>query len=138
MTGLSDPESPWDRIQRRMQALGIREEDLQEQFVLSSGKGGQKVNKTASAVQLSHRPTGTWVKFAEGRSQFQNRLGARQRLCEAVEEERKRKRQLRHARRARVRYQNRTPSPGAQRQRLDRKRRRGSVKQLRQRPGRED
>jgi protein subunit release factor B len=135
---MPEPESAWDRVQARMASLGIHERDVEEQFVLASGSGGQKVNKTASAVQLIHRPLGLTVKCADGRSQHLNRIGARERLCEAVEAERERRRQQRKAREARLRYQNRKPSKTAKRKRVESKRRRGGVKQLRKSPSRED
>jgi protein subunit release factor B len=56
-------------LAERMQALGVREEDIEEQFVRSSGAGGQKVNKTSSCVVLHHRPTGIRVKCQQERSQ---------------------------------------------------------------------
>ncbi len=71
---------------RRMEACEIREEDLAESFIRGSGSGGQKVNKTASCVQLTHRPSGLEVKVQEARSQALNRFFARRRLCELMEE----------------------------------------------------
>jgi peptide chain release factor len=71
---------------RRMEACAIQEVDLQESFIRGSGSGGQKVNKTASCVQLLHRPTGLEVKIQEARSQALNRFFARRRLCELMEE----------------------------------------------------
>ena len=71
---------------RQMEACGIREEDLDESFVRGSGSGGQKINKTSSCVQLSHRPSGLEVKVQEARSQSLNRFFARRRLCELMEE----------------------------------------------------
>lgn len=121
-----------------MAALGLVETDLEESFVLGSGSGGQKVNKTASAVQLIHLPSGLTVKCAEGRSQHLNRLKVRERLCERVEEERRKKKLERDARRARIRHQLRKPSAKAQAKRIGNKRVRGEVKKLRKRPGRED
>ena len=64
-------------LAERMSALGIREEDLEEQFVRSSGAGGQKVNKTSSCVVLHHRPSGIRVKCQQERSQAVNRFLAR-------------------------------------------------------------
>lgn len=72
-------------LEARMAMLGLREEDLQESFVRGSGPGGQKINRTASTVQLRHAPTGLEVKMQEARSQALNRFLARRRLCELLE-----------------------------------------------------
>ena len=69
----------------RLRALGIREEDLEETFVRSAGKGGQNVNKVSTCVVLRHRPTGAAVKCQRERSQGQNRLIARQLLADKIE-----------------------------------------------------
>ncbi len=77
-----------EELRRRMEALGVREEDLEESFVRSSGKGGQHVNKTSTCVQLLHRPTGIEVKCMEGRSQSLNRFFARRLLLDRIAEAR--------------------------------------------------
>ena len=69
----------------RMQALGVREQDIEEQFVRSSGAGGQKVNKTSSCVVLYHRPTDIRVKCQQERSQALNRFLARRILLDKIE-----------------------------------------------------
>jgi protein subunit release factor B len=69
----------------RMAALGIREEDLEEQFVHAGGKGGQNVNKVATCVVLSHRPSGLQVKCQRERTQGLNRHYARSLLCDKLE-----------------------------------------------------
>lgn len=72
-------------IQEKMASLGIREEDIKESFVRSSGKGGQKVNKTSSCVYLKHIPTGMEVKCSKERSQSLNRYHARVILAGRIE-----------------------------------------------------
>ena len=71
-------------LQEKMKALGIREEDLEETFVRSSGAGGQKVNKTSSCVYLKHSPTGITIKCMKDRSQSINRFLARRELLEKI------------------------------------------------------
>jgi len=131
-------QSAWERVQQRMNRLGLREEQLREQFVLGSGSGGQKVNKSANSVSLTHLPTGRTVKCGEARSQHLNRILARERMCDAVEEEREQRRQDAAARRARIRYQQRKPSARASATRVQSKRKKGEVKRLRSRPSSSD
>ena len=77
-----------EALRRRMEALGVREEDLEERFVRSSGKGGQHVNKSSTCVQLLHRPSGIEVQCMGERSQSLNRFFARRLLLERIEEAR--------------------------------------------------
>jgi peptide chain release factor len=74
-----------DELDERMKRLSIREEDIEEKFILGSGPGGQKVNKTSSSVYLKHLPTGIEVKCSQNRSQAMNRFLARRELCEQIE-----------------------------------------------------
>ncbi len=74
-----------DALTARMVRQGIRKEDIQERFIKSSGRGGQKMNKTSSAVFLRHLPTGITVKCGKTRSQSLNRFLALRHLVEAVE-----------------------------------------------------
>jgi len=74
-----------EALAARMASLGIREEDLEEQFVCSSGKGGQNVNKVATCVWLTHRPSGIQIKCQRERAQALNRYHARCLLCDRLE-----------------------------------------------------
>lgn len=80
---VSTEKNQW--LRELMETLGIREEDITEKFVRSSGKGGQKVNKVSSCVYLKHLPTGIEVKCMGGRSQSVNRFLARRELIEKIE-----------------------------------------------------
>ncbi|MDF1851927.1 MAG: peptide chain release factor-like protein [Verrucomicrobiales bacterium] len=97
-------------LEERMQRNDIHENDLEERFVLGSGSGGQKINKTANCVYLKHVPTGIEVSCQDSRSREKNREIARQRLCEQIEEQRDRERLRKARERARKRYQKRRPS----------------------------
>ena len=64
----------------------IPESEIIENFLKGSGPGGQKINKTSSAVQLKHIPTGIVVKYQDTRSRAQNRKIARKLLQDRLEE----------------------------------------------------
>ena len=72
-------------LDRLLATLGVRPQDVREQFVRASGPGGQKVNKTSSAVSLKHLPTGIEVKAQQARSQALNRFYAWRSLAERLQ-----------------------------------------------------
>lgn len=63
----------------------VPEEETFKRYLKGSGPGGQKINKTSSAVQLTHLPTGIVVKSQATRSRTQNESIARRILAEKVE-----------------------------------------------------
>ncbi len=72
-------------LAEKMSRFGIRETDIVENFVRSTGPGGQNVNKTSTCVYLKHLPTGIEVKCQQERSQALNRYLARQLLLKKIE-----------------------------------------------------
>ena len=71
--------------------IELRDEDIKMDVYRSSGAGGQKVNKTSSAVRLTHIPTGIVVASQDERTHFQNHQNCknmlRARLAEIKERE---------------------------------------------------
>jgi len=74
-----------EALRKRMESLGILEKDIVEKFIRSSGRGGQKVNKTSTCVYLKHIPTEIEVKCQIERYQGLNRYLARKILTDKIE-----------------------------------------------------
>lgn len=64
----------------------INEDEITEVFIKGGGKGGQKINKTNSKVQLKHIPTGIVVDSQFSRSREDNRKRAREILAAKLDE----------------------------------------------------
>jgi protein subunit release factor B len=139
-TGLPFPVSPEKaRVLRgRMQALGIREEDLQERFVTSQGKGGQNVNKVATCVVLLHRPSGVRIKCQQERSQGMNRYLARKQLADRIETDKLGVESQRQQEIERIRRQKRRRSRRAKNRMLADKHARSATKAMRAPVGRDE
>ena len=63
----------------------LKEKDIEIQVTKGSGPGGQNKNKVSTAIRMIHRPTKISV-FIDGRSQYQNKVRARQILEQRVSE----------------------------------------------------
>jgi protein subunit release factor B len=73
-------------LKNTMDEFGIKESDLEETFMTSGKKGGQKANRSSNAVYLLHRPTGISVKCTETRERELNRFLARRLLADKIRE----------------------------------------------------
>ena len=80
---VSEEKNRW--LKEKMEALGLHEKDIEEKFIRSSGRGGQKVNKTSTCVYLKHVPTGIEIKCMKERNQSLNRFLARRELVRKIE-----------------------------------------------------
>ncbi len=75
-----------EALEKKMADLGIGKKDIEFKFIKASGKGGQKVNKTSSAVFAKHGKTGLFVKYGKERSQYLNRFFALRLLLQKIED----------------------------------------------------
>ena len=121
-----------------MHDLGIAEPDLEEKFIRSGGKGGQKVNKTSSCVYLKHLPSGIEVKCQVEREQALNRFLARRILVEKIEERIKGRESARRQRIEKIRRQKRRRSKRAKEKMLRDKKIQSEKKNLRRRVSNEE
>ncbi|NGX57432.1 MAG: Peptide chain release factor 1 [Chlamydiae bacterium] len=126
-----------EELERRMKKLGIREDQLVEKFILGSGKGGQKIQKTYSCVYLKHLPSGIEVKCQRERSRELNRFFARRRLCEKMDEIIYKEKSEKQKQIEKIRRQKRKRSKRAKEKMLEDKRRQSEKKQWRSKPGEE-
>jgi protein subunit release factor B len=126
-------------LAKRLEQLGIRDKDLTEKFILGSGSGGQKVNKTASCVYLKHKPSGINVKCQRTRSRELNRYHARREICERMAERIEGEKSRRQQEAERIRRQKRRRSRRAKDKMLEGKRQQAEKKATRIRvdPGRD-
>lgn len=125
-------------LDARMSALGIKEDDLVEKFVLGSGAGGQKINKTSSCVYLKHLPSAIEVKCQAHRSREMNRFQAREELCDRLEGSRRDQARARIDEVEKLRRQNRPLSRRSKQRSVAEKRKTSRKKSLRRSPHGDD
>jgi protein subunit release factor B len=124
----------WKKLEQWMARLYINEADFVEKFIVGSGKGGQKLHKTASTVYLKHLPSGLEIKCQDSRSREDNRYFARERLCEKLhlilsEEKTKEQQRIEKIKRQKKRRSRRTKQKI-----LDEKSKQSQLKVLRKKP----
>lgn len=120
-----------EALRKKMEELGIHENDIEEKFVRSSGRGGQKVNKTSTCVYLKHLPTGIEVKCQKERSQALNRFLARRILAGKIEKMILGKQSEEQQRIEKIRRQKRKRSKRAKLKMLEDKRKHAELKKSR-------
>ena len=121
----------YNELGQKMLKAGIREEDIQETFIRSSGPGGHNVNKVATCVSLFHRSAGIHVKCQIARTQALNRYIARRLLLEQIEKRQADILQKEQQRLEKIRRQKRKRSKAAKEKMREDKRRHAQRKQNR-------
>jgi ribosome-associated protein len=99
----------------------VLEREVVIEVFRASGPGGQHVNKTESALRLTHLPSGVVVSSQDSPSQFRNRETAFKRLAERLK-------RLNHVPRKRVATK---PTAGSRQRRIETKKQRGATKKTR-------
>ena len=77
--------SKQQQLQKQFDTFNIKESDIIEKFIHSSGHGGQNLNKVATCVYIKHIPTSIEIKCQKYRTQLLNRYAARKMLADAIE-----------------------------------------------------
>ena len=120
------------RVAQRPPPYSLDRETLEREVLVdvfrASGPGGQHVNKTESALRLTHPPSGVVVTSQDSPSQHRNRETAFSRLIERLE-------RLNHVPKKRVATK---PSRAAKRRRIEGKKKTGATKRLRGRVSHDD
>ncbi len=127
-------EAKWQQLRHRMAQLKLEEQDIEEKFILGSGSGGQKINKTASCVWIKHLPSSIIIKCQSSRYRESNRFLARRRLCDRYETLVLNQKSTQQKAIEKLKRQKRKRSKRAKAKILADKAHRAGVKKLRQRP----
>lgn len=121
-------------IEAKLAALGVKISDVDERFILGSGHGGQKLQKTSSCVSLRHRPTGVEARCQRERSQVANRELAWAELCAKLEARQRTERAILQDGREQNRRRNRQKNRGQKVRMIESKKHRAGIKARRGRP----
>lgn len=124
----------WAKLTERMAKLQIAEADLVEKFILGSGKGGQKLHKTASTVYLKYLPSSLEIKCQYSRSRDDNRYFARDRLCDKLQEIISDEKTKEQQRIEKLKRQKKRRTRRSKQKMLDEKSKHGQLKGLRKKP----
>ena len=116
------------KLQARMRDLGIDASALIEKFVQGGGPGGQKINKTASCVNLNYPPENIVIRCQRTRSLTLNRYYARWELCERIAERQEGEKSRRQQEAEKIRRQKRRRSRRQKAKMLDDKRQHSTKK----------
>lgn len=120
-----------DEYLAKAAVLKIKPQDIIEQFIRGSGKGGQKINKTSSCVFLKHFPTGIEVRCQKHREQSKNRLSAYKLLIDKIESLVKGRKSAQARKIFKIKKQKMRRSKKAKEKILQAKKMRGEIKGLR-------
>lgn len=131
---MSVSKEKMDALTEEMKKFEIYEDDLIEKFVLGSGPGGQKVNKTHSCVYLKHIPTGIEIKCQKDRSREANRFHARRDLLEKIKTQILKLETKKTQEIEKIRRQKKRRSRKQKEKMLEEKNRRSSLKESRSAP----
>ena len=76
----------WGVLNKQLENLGVNCKKIVEKFILGSGSGGQKINKTSATVQLTYDSFS--ITYGKSRYRDSNRYFARKELVEQIERDR--------------------------------------------------
>ncbi|MEK7673242.1 MAG: peptide chain release factor-like protein [Patescibacteria group bacterium] len=125
------PPDIYPELLAKAKELGVNPQDIEESFVAGGGKGGQKINKTASCVLLRYAPKGIIIRCQKHREQSKNRLSAFKLLLSKVEEQVKGRQSEKAKKIFKLRKQKQKRSKRAKEKMLEGKSRHGEIKQAR-------
>ncbi len=100
-------DKKYSKIKKLIEDLGVNLDDIEEKFIAGGGRGGQKINKSTSTVQLKHIPTGTIIKYQKHRERAMNRVLALRELLEKLNPDSKKAKKIEKIRKQKQRRKRR-------------------------------